>query len=283
MHYLRHEVGLQPLQKSDALRFGSGWARAMEAKRNGATYDTALEAAFLGTELDELQCATLAGLLAAYYETQKTTVVKQWFAEIEFRVPIDGSRTFESAGKMDALAELTDGRLALVEDKTTAESVEPGSDFYTYLSFNNQLFCYVEAARAKGWNVETIIYNVTRKPSIRQKQNETIDDYSKRLREDAITRPEFYFASREVAVLSRDLEAFKLARLQVGRMILDMRGDQKKLAMPEDAWPRTVGKFSCGMGCEFAPYCLQNISMGPDAIPAGFKIEVNPELTKGAV
>jgi hypothetical protein len=61
---------------------------------------------------------------------------------------------------------LHDGRLALVEHKTTSESVEPASDYWLRLRLNQQVMQYVVAARALGWDVQLILYDVTRKPAI---------------------------------------------------------------------------------------------------------------------
>ena len=61
-HFLRYEIGMQPAVKSEALRFGTAWHRAMEARWRGADYDGALQAAIPeGVDLDPLQCATIAG------------------------------------------------------------------------------------------------------------------------------------------------------------------------------------------------------------------------------
>lgn len=186
-HYWKFEVGLAADTDSIALRFGSAWHRAMEARWKGADYETALAAAIPeNAELDELSIATLSGLLAGYFiHYQSEDFIKTVHAEVQFDQPLTGSRTFQVAGKIDGLCELHDGRLALKEDKTTSESVAPDSDYWLRLRFNSQLMQYVLASRAMGWDVATIIYDVVRKPAIEPKQIPVLDDAGKKIVNDA--------------------------------------------------------------------------------------------------
>lgn len=165
-HYWRFEVGLKRVEVGDALRFGSAWHRAMEARATGANIEAAL-AAGLGTvrDLDEVQVATLSGMLAGYwskYPADAMTIIP----EVAFNYPLPGSRTFDVAGKIDGLATLADGRVALVEHKTAGTDIGPDSDYWIRLRGNPQIAQYVLAARCLGWDVATVIYDVARKPEI---------------------------------------------------------------------------------------------------------------------
>ena len=280
-HFLRYELGLAAVTSGDALRFGSAWHRAMEARWHGDAYAFALAAA-LGQrmEVDELQAATLAGLLAAYYAHHAADPVRELRPEIEFRAPILYSRTFQAAGKIDGLGVLHDGRLALLEHKTTSESIAPDSDYWLRLRADKQLAQYVLAARRMGWDIQIAIYDVTRKPSIRPKQSETIEQYGQRLAADAKERPEFYFARREVPILDQDLAEFEAERRQLAKLITHLRGEEKCVARREFAWPRNLGTMTC-QGCEFSSFCLQNLSVDPAKPPAGFTVQTaNPELAQ---
>lgn len=283
LHYWRYEVGLKHETESVALRFGSAWHLAKEARSKGADYETALAAALPeSVELDELSVATLGGLLAGYYKHYANdTLIKEMHREVEFSGALNGSRTFTVAGKIDGLAVLHDGRLALVEDKTTSDSLDAGSDYWLRLRWNSQLFQYILAAQELGWDVACCIYDVVRKPSIRQKQNETVEQFGERLFADTQERPEFYFARREVPIIQSDLEEFKEQRLTLSRMILHSRNAEKRFDKPERAWARNVSEITCRT-CSYQSFCLQNISVDTAHPPAGFKIEFNPELTQPA-
>lgn len=323
-HYWRYEVGLEHETASNALRFGRSWALAQEARNNGADYEAALAAALPeDAQLDELQVATLSGLLAGYFHHYGTeTLIAKVHPEVQFQQPLPGSRTFTLAGKMDGLCELTDGRLALKEDKTTGDSVAPESDYWLRLRFNSQLFQYILAARNLGWDVATVIYDVVRKPAISPKtvpvldeqgrkvvnddagnrvfkangepresadsakgytvqtRQETCEEFSKRLYEDTLAYPEFYFARREVPIIEADLDEFREQRLTLARMILHCRSSEKRFDQKERAWPRHVDQFICN-GCQFASFCLQNLSVDLANPPAGFKVaDPNPELSQ---
>ncbi|NLG35789.1 MAG: PD-(D/E)XK nuclease family protein [Lentisphaerae bacterium] len=167
-HFWRYELGLRPESDAMPLRFGSAWHRAMEARWNGLDFEAALEAATKGAEFEELQLATLAGLLAGYYARYEGEAeqVAEIFPECAFAMPIERSRTFEAAGKIDGLGRLRDGRLALIEHKTASDSLDDGSDYWLRLRLNPQVLQYVLAARAQGWEIEAVLYDVARKPMI---------------------------------------------------------------------------------------------------------------------
>jgi len=279
-HYWRYEVGLHAMVEGMALRFGSAWHRAMECRWQGMSPELALLEAAKDRTFDEITVATLAGLLGAYYARYAgCEVVKELHAEVEFQLPLAGSRTFDVAGKIDGLGVLHDGRLALVEHKTCGTDIAPDSDYWLRLRFNQQVYQYVLAARALGWDVQVVIYDVTRKPAIRQKQGETAAAFGDRLAADAKERPEFYFARREVPILDRDLAEFEVQRLALSRQILFFRSAARNARRPEHGWPRNCNEMTCKF-CEFEQFCMQNFTVELAAPPAGFRVgAVNPELS----
>jgi hypothetical protein len=281
-HFWRYEVGLHAMVDGMALRFGSAWHRAMECRWQGRSVEEALQEAVKDRTFDEITVATLAGLLGAYYARYADCeVVKELHAEVEFRLPLAGSRTFDAGGKIDGLGVLHDGRLALVEHKTCGTDISADSDYWLRLRFNQQVYQYVLAARALGWDVQCVIYDVTRKPAIRQKQGETAEGFGDRLAADAKARPEFYFARREVPILDQDLAEFEVQRLALSRQILFFRSAARNARRPEHGWPRNCNEMTCKF-CEFEQFCMQNLSVDPAAPVAGFRVgPVNPELAEG--
>jgi len=320
-YYYRYELRLQHTSEKAALTFGSAWHRAMEARWQHKTGEEALMMAVADYQtLDELQVATLTGLLTGYYHYYPKDPIIEMQPEQQFEFPLQGSRTFNSAGKIDGIGTHEDGRSVMMEHKTTSDSVAPESDYWLRLRCNNQIMMYVDAARLCGLPAEVIYYDVTRKPTIRPKTISTLDEqghkivkdangqrvmkkdntpresgdtakgyvvqtrletneeYCQRLTDDTITRPEFYFARREVPVLDQDLNEFLVQRLEIGRMILSLRRASRSTAKPYQAWPRNSGAMNCNF-CEFKEPCLQNIELNPAQPPAGFIVgERNPEL-----
>lgn len=278
--YYRYELNLQHTSESAALTFGSAWHRAMESRWHGKTAEEALSDAVGEIQpLDELQVATLTGLLTGYYKCYDHDPIKELQPEQEFQFPLQGSRTFDVAGKIDGLGIHEDGRPLLLEHKTTSDSVEPDSDYWLRLRCNNQIMQYCHAARVCGRPVELILYDVTRKPSIRQKAKETVEEYGARLTADTLERPTFYFARREVPVLDQDLDEFVIQRLELSHLILGLRRASRSTVKPHQAWPRNCSSMTCNY-CDFASFCLQNIEVNTATPPAGFIIgDKNPELT----
>jgi len=278
-HFWRYELGLEALVDSHALRFGSAWHAAMEGRWRGMECEDVIAAAVEGFAFEEIDIAILTGLLTGYCARYQEDAVKELHPEVEFRHRIEGSRTFDSAGKIDGLGVLHDGRLALVEHKTTSESVSSGSDYWLRLRLNQQVMQYVVAARALGWDVAIILYDVTKKPAIRQRQGETVEEFADRLAADTQARPDFYFARREVPILDQDLEEFKVQRYELSKLILSLRQAERRTRLREQAWPRNVGGMGCRM-CEFAGFCLQGVHADAEHVPAGFRIgPVHEELS----
>ena len=85
------------------------------------------------------------------------------------------SRTFRYAGKVDSLIRLEDGRLALMELKTTGMSLDSDSDFWLALRLNAQISRYMIALRRMKYEVATVLYDVIRKPTINPKQVHEVD------------------------------------------------------------------------------------------------------------
>lgn len=174
-HYWNNEIGLRKLIVGIALRIGSAWARGMEARWHGLDYDAALAAAIPeGVDLNEYDIATIAALLAAYYEHYRTHEdVATLHPEVQFRR--DLGLGFTTEGKLDGLGVMQDGRQCIIESKTTKDSLLPTSDYWLRLAFNIQLYQYTVESRHIGWDVTVIFYDVTRKPSIRPKYVNNLD------------------------------------------------------------------------------------------------------------
>lgn len=173
-HFWRYECGLKSTSDADALRFGSAWHAGMEARWNGKTYEEALAAAFATTkagELDEFTVSKISAMLAAYYNVWEDDPVKELHPEVLFSHPLEGSRTFDVAGKIDGLGWVADGRRCKVEHKTTVDSLDADSDYWLKLRADLQIMQYVSAARNAGFVPEIIIYDVARKPGINPRES----------------------------------------------------------------------------------------------------------------
>ncbi len=114
---------------------------------------------------------------------------------------------------------------------------------------------------------------------------ETADEYAERLIQDILSRPDFYFARREVTVTDAQLEAFMLQERMMAGQIIDARAngrDAVKRGLPyEAAFMMNVGKMTCD-NCDFAPFCLAGQPIDWACPPPGFAVVgATPELDGG--
>jgi len=189
-HFWRHEIRLVKATDADALRFGSAWHKAMETRGRGGSIEDAFNSAIADAvgqnrTLDEVQVATLSGMLAGYFHRYVNDAVATTHPEVEFSYPIQGSRAFVAAGKIDGLCTLADGRLVLCEYKTAGYDLSPDSDYWLRLRCNIQIMQYVWAARQGGWDVHEVRYDVARKPQIAPKQIPAFDELGRKIVHDA--------------------------------------------------------------------------------------------------
>ena len=139
-------------------------------------------AAMKSTDLYAL--ARARALLTVYDEVWSATFAQYKIleAEVEFQFPLlnpeteSASRTFDEAGKIDALAEhKATGSLVVFEHKTSSEDIAPDSKFWDRVRLNSQISKYHLAAMRMGKSVRGIIYDVIGKPAHRPCQIPTLD------------------------------------------------------------------------------------------------------------
>lgn len=298
LYYLRYRAGgcgMKPLVCSDALAFGTAFHKIMEARANGVSLDELLPTKEgIATEADAKLWALAYGYQRCW--SGANDIIAKMKPEIEFGPdPISGSRTFFSAGKIDGLAELTDGRTALIEHKTTGEDISDGSEYWNRLSFNTQLYKYVLALRAKGVAIDTVIYDVIRKPTIKQSAKETASEYAERILADATgegfgDNPKakdykrgaaFYFRRMEVTIPEGNLDEYRVQERGVAHALVHYMAEEREAEHhPEYAWPRNCNGLVC-KGCEFCGPCLNRSDVDQTVPWAGFRYaeKQNEELS----
>ena len=310
-HYYRYELGLRPAEDAEALMFGKAFHEALEGRAHGVTF----KAMFNRDDIETFADAKLYGLVGAYYARYSGDAdeIAEMKPEIEFGPdPIEGSRTFYGAGKIDGLAVLRDGRLALVEHKTTGEDIADGADYWLRLSFNPQLYKYFIALTSRGIMPDTVVYDVVRKPTIKPGKDETPAEVADRLLADATGEPkqattkdgkprftpsgapmmavrgaDFYFKRREVAITSAMIEEFKAQMRAVCHILTYIKGEARALAAkgmdPAAAWPRNCNGFVCDQ-CAYRAVCHGRVEIDPANPPGGFRIAPpNEELSTAKI
>lgn len=326
-YYYRYELCLARERTAQPLRFGSAYHMGLELAATVPVADAIQQAAasydVTPPWADAFEWAaereTLRAMLAGYfwyYESDDAEIVStegQWHVPLVNPESQTASRTYALAGKIDKIIRLSDGRLAVREYKTTSESIEPDSEYWQRLRCDAQISAYVYAARKLGHDVETVSYDVTRKPEISPKLIPALDvdgckivtdangvrvlNKNGKPRESASSENGWKLESaRETAEafgqrLLADIGArpeFYYARREIPRLQSDLdefeeevfqQSQQLHQSRRRGLWFRNVGPMTCRY-CTFASFCLQNIKIN-DAPPPGFVVlpDAHPELT----
>ena len=155
-----------------------------------------------------------AGDWTGKYKPKNPTVAPKKWLQLEgrFKVPFmldDGEQTFLQ-GMFDGVFEDKKGRLWLFETKT--KSVIERELIEDTLQFDIQVLLYLWALReVYGRTPHGVLYNVIRRPGLRQGNNEKLADFFERCRMDVedVKRTDHYFIRWELAVEKSEIDAFE--------------------------------------------------------------------------
>jgi hypothetical protein len=219
-------------------------------------------------------------------------------SELAFDIPMVNPATgaatpiWSLGGVIDAIVRLPDGRIAVLEFKATSRDFAPGADYWLRLHLDPQLSIYVIAARELGYEVETVLYDVTRRPALRplkatapearkftkdgrlyanqRDRDETPEEFAGRVAADIAAKPDQYFARIEIARLDQDLDE---CRAEMWWQQLAIRAAQRS-----GHWFRNPGSCFEPLPCDYLAICQQRDL--DTHTPAGFlrSDTVHPEL-----
>lgn len=181
LHHHRYEEGVAPIEDPHGARaFGTAVHRGLEewwsAWQSAGGYGALGNAVFAAREsfdgADDYEAARLEAMLAAYDArwSRWAATVEVLGVELPFRAPLchpvsgKEAHTWQIAGKLDLLVRLDDGRVAIVEHKTTSRDASAGSDYRRRLTLDAQIGMYFEGAEALGYNADLCVYDVLGKP-----------------------------------------------------------------------------------------------------------------------
>lgn len=208
-------------------------------------------------------------LMIGYHNRWKDQKYITEIVEQEFSAPCvnvkNGRKTnkYRLGGKVDIVAieqvPGSDGVLigsnrVLIDHKTTSHDIAYGSEFWQALRFDGQASQYSILLLHADKPVDRVVYDVIRKPTIRQKKNQSIEDFGQELAEDCTNvRPDFYFAREVVPRL--DHEILEYAReAWMSKELIDR--DSKAFTKDGDLPKRNPKAcFLYGSTCKFLDVC----------------------------
>ncbi len=281
----------RPIEKGDALKFGTLWHVGQEGWWGCADHPedklaAGIEAMRADANADPFHLVMAEELLVAYTARWGFSSLRTVAVELPFEVPLlnpetgAASRTFTRGGKIDVLAEDEHG-VHVVEHKTTAADIEEGSLYWRKIrALDTQVSTYVSAARALGHDVVDCIYDVVRKPSLRplkatpvearkytkqgflyanqRELDETPEEYRVRLREDITERVDRYFARARIVRLEEEERDHAFDVWQVTKL---MRESELAGYAPKN--PVSCGQWG---GCSYLPVCMGEASIDDDTL-----------------
>jgi hypothetical protein len=266
----------------------------------------------------EIERETVAALVNGYAwrwaESKLELIVSEMAFSVRLRNPVTGSPStlFDLAGKLDGIVRVEDGRVAELESKTVSEDIAWDSEYWTRLQLDSQPTIYMIGARESGHDVATVLWDATRKPTIKPSAVAVVDDLGAKIVLDAQgnrVRTErgqwrqtgdkdkgYVLQTRDMTPdewskkLTDDIGErpdYYFQRREIPRLDSEIEECKAELwsiqktireAMNSGHWFRTVAFNTCGTCC-YWPLCSSKYDFH-DILPQGFVVVQNlhPEL-----
>ena len=217
MYKLRYIENLYPVQTSEALERGTNYHEKVESILKTGDF-----------EIDEPKSSAMAMAFKKYILPQLQPVVEEeWF---DYKTDLDD----EVIGRIDARN--ADG--AIIEHKTTSMPID---EAYWYgVQTDEQLLTYMIAYKTRK-----AYYTVCKTPTIRQKNNETEEDFFKRCCEWYDEDTESKIVMREIYHTEEEVKAFALEQAMTIKEMNDCN-----LFYRNRSYCNKWGKM-----CDYAPVC----------------------------
>lgn len=168
LHYYRYALGIY-MPETDSMRFGTVGHRALEA-----WYRAWMDGYLEGRLPAALAVIDAARELSAWDRIKLSVLVRAYDArwggegwevlavEVEFRYQLGDNII---GGKIDAIIrDRKDGRVYVVEHKTTGVDASLGSAYWEKLTIDTQVSIYIDGAGMLGYEVAGCIYDVLKRP-----------------------------------------------------------------------------------------------------------------------
>lgn len=302
-HFFRYERAIIPATHRSTMSRGILWHAMHEERNNHRDPWPVFQANAIVSGEDKERLARLFMGYQWFWESKPEGALDFVAVELEFDLPIhnprtgEESKTWRQAGKIDGIVRLPDGRLAVLEYKTTSHSIEPDAPYWTRLRLDQQITSYYIAARKLGYDVQTILYDVTHiratmrpykaTPPEKRKytkahvlyanqreEDESLDDFGERLTSDIVENPYGYYARCEVPRLDEDIAEFE-------EELWQQQADLTQTQAIGSWYRNTSACINNNASCEYLALCSQGSyrSLGEE-VPEGYvKLDnINPEL-----
>jgi hypothetical protein len=204
------------------------------------------------SDLIWMQQAVVCGMVKGYKARYLKDDLLKWKvveAEGSFNAKLPDGWTY--LGKKDLVVrDLKKKHLLLVEHKTAGQI---NAGYVAKLPMDNQILGYAWSQRESGGEkFGGVVYNVTKKPGIRQKQTETLRQYFKRVEDDYMLNPVSYFYRETLVFTDADLDRFGRELKKFVRKI--------DIAQKENDFLQNAGHCTQMGTCPFMKLCLEGVN-----------------------
>jgi hypothetical protein len=309
LHHFRYDLRVRPLALGAALRFGSLWHAGQEAwwlahaggtdplEDASAALRRAIEDA--NGELDEFDLIKAEELLSGYDLRWRGESAEVIAVEQEFSAPLvnpdtgASSRTYQIAGKIDAIVRI-DGRVYIVEHKTTTMDIGAGSEYWKRLRIDGQVSMYYEGAASLGHEIEGCVYDVVQRPTLRphkataaeqrkytktgalyanqREHDETPDEFRVRVRASIAESPDRYYMRGTVVRLDEEMADHRWDVWNTAKMLREVELSGRTVRNPDAC-------VQYGRTCDYFGVCCGEASLDdPTKFYRGES--AHPELTQ---
>lgn len=227
---LRYVEGLRPVQTSEALETGRTYHKMLEALYNGE--DLPME--------PTKECAMVVAYSKYIYPKFRVKAAEKY---LEY----DLGNGDTLIGYADGVAE--DG--SIVEHKTTGQEI---SEAYEYdLQWDEQVLAYMLMTGARK-----VYYTVCRKPTIRQKKDESNEEFFQRMVEWYDEYSEKKIRSLVLTRTDEEVEEFRrnLLSISVEMAVAENQRKHKSKAVTNPFYRNQGWCYKWGKRCEYASVCL---------------------------
>lgn len=292
-HWFSYGLRRKPRTTSEPLTFGVLWHEGLAAWWTpGLSPAERFEAGAAAMDKDGVNPFTLVvltELLLGYTARWEDSPYVAVAIEREFTMPLvnpDTGETHPTIGLLGILDKVVfDGRHHVMEHKTTQSDIDIGSSYWDRVrTLDAQVSMYLDGGRALGFDVNDVIYDVVRKPTLKpykatpeedrkytkptkkdpvprlyasqRLEDETPEAYALRIRADILENPAKYFARGTIVRLESDELRH---RRDTWHTVRQMR--EAELA----GW-RVHNRFACSDfgGCDFREVCEGRASIDDD-------------------
>lgn len=254
LHKFRYLELLRPMFQGTNLEMGTAIHLGLEKKSPEAASNH-IEESSKGLILrEDIERAQVSAGIAEIMVRGALDMWSEWpeQAEVEFSLPLRNpstgrqSRTHSYAGVMDGLCD------RFVWEHKSSSRVD--ASYMDRLDVDFQVSAMLEAASIRLKKaMRQMIYTILRKPTMKRRKNDTVEDYLKRMEDDYAKRPEFYYFRETITRTEEEMDLWRREAWEIHKRILYTQNG----GLPVRNTESCVGRFG---RCSFLDLCCKAVT-----------------------